>query len=184
LQEVNLAVGEHKSPSFLANEQPFGQIPVLHDGDFRLYESRAIARYLASKHKSEKLYPSDLKKRALVEQWLSVNQSNSGPINDVVAEYFFKPFFTGQNGDASKADALKEKLNKFFDILETHLTSNKYFAGDEFTLADIVWLPYLQYMTTKCPGFETPFENHPHLKQWWTNVTGRDSWKKAISKGF
>ena len=47
LQPVNFAVGEHKSAEYLAKQQPFGQIPVIWNGDFRLFESRAIAGYAA-----------------------------------------------------------------------------------------------------------------------------------------
>ena len=43
LKTVNMAEGEHKKEPFIS-KQPFGQIPVLEDGDFTLYESRAICR--------------------------------------------------------------------------------------------------------------------------------------------
>lgn len=186
LEEVNLFKGEHKTPTYLAQHQPFGQVPTLYDGTFRLFESRAIARYLADKHKSETLYPSDLKKRAIVEQWLSVNQSNSGPVSDILTEFFFKPAFTGSTGDASKVPEFKKSLDGLFAILEAQLQSHKgkFIVGDDFTLADIVWLANFEYLTTKVKGFETPFENFPKLKQWWQACTARPSWQKAISRGF
>ncbi|KAM1955087.1 hypothetical protein ACFX16_024685 [Malus domestica] len=46
---IDLFKGEHKSPEFL-KLQPFGQIPVIQDGDYTLYESRAIIRYYAEKY--------------------------------------------------------------------------------------------------------------------------------------
>jgi len=184
MQTIDFAKGEHKSAEYLAKHQPFGQVPVLYDGDFRIFESRAIARYVASKHQNDSLYPADLKKRAIVEQWLSVNQSNAGPISAVVGEFFFGPMFTGQAGDSNKIPAMKEALNKLFDILEAQLKTTKFLAGENFTLADLVWLPYLDYMTTKCAGFETPFEGHAHLKAWYASCTSRASWKKATEKGF
>ncbi|KAJ6752716.1 GLUTATHIONE S-TRANSFERASE RHO [Salix koriyanagi] len=49
LVHVDLDSGEQKLPEFLL-KQPFGQVPVVEDGDFRLYESRAIIRYYAAKY--------------------------------------------------------------------------------------------------------------------------------------
>jgi glutathione S-transferase len=184
LQTINFGAGEHKAPEYLAKHQPFGQIPVLYDGDFRIFESRAIAKYVADNSKNDTLYPADLKKRALVEQWLSVNQSNSSPITNIVVEFFFGPAFYGKTADATKTPALKEALNKLFDILEAQLKTSKFIAGDEFTLADIVWLPYLHYLTANCPGFENVFDGHSHLKAWWQACTTRASWKKATASGF
>lgn len=73
VETIDLSKGEHKSPAYLENNQPFGQIPVLFDGEYRLFESRAIIRYIATKHWADSIYPSDPFKRGLVEQWLSVN---------------------------------------------------------------------------------------------------------------
>lgn len=57
---VNLLADEHKKPAFLA-KQPFGKIPVLEDDGFFVYESRAIAKYIAKKYEGQgtKLIPAD-----------------------------------------------------------------------------------------------------------------------------
>ncbi|KAI9100185.1 hypothetical protein K1719_024403 [Acacia pycnantha] len=71
LIHVDLNRGEHKSPDFLLR-QPFGQVPVVEDGDFRLYESRAIIRYYAAKYadRGPDLLGKTLEERAMVDQWL------------------------------------------------------------------------------------------------------------------
>ncbi|KAJ7965048.1 Glutathione S-transferase [Quillaja saponaria] len=48
---VDIFKGEHKDPEFL-KLQPFGVLPLIQDGDYSLYESRAIIRYYAEKYKS------------------------------------------------------------------------------------------------------------------------------------
>ena len=178
---VDLVNGEHKRPEFLAKHHPFGQIPILWDGDFKLFESRAIARYLVTKHKSDALYPTDEKKRALVEQWLSVNQSNNGPVIDIFVEFYINPTFYGKIPDDSKRPGMKEALDKYLAILDAHLSSSKCFVGDDLTLADIFFIPYFQYLVS-CKGFDTAFDAFPHLKAWWETVSARPSWQKVATR--
>ncbi|GBB83253.1 hypothetical protein RclHR1_01000009 [Rhizophagus clarus] len=70
---------EIKTPEYLATKHPFGKIPYLDDGEFHIYESRAIARYLINKYQgtntSTVLIPSEVQKAALVEQFISVETS-------------------------------------------------------------------------------------------------------------
>lgn len=60
LVTVNFAVKEHKSEAFL-KLQPFGKVPVLEDDGVFIYESRAIAKYIAKKYAGQgtKLIPAD-----------------------------------------------------------------------------------------------------------------------------
>ena len=183
VQAVDLANAEHKSVEYRAKYQPFGQIPAFIDGDYILFESRAIARYIASKHKSEELYPTDLKARGLVEAWLSANQSNNGPIFDILVEFLFGPIFHATVADETKIPALTEKLNNLFNVLETRLSQSKYLAGDQFTLADLSYLGYITYLF-KCKGFENALDGHKHVKAWWEIISNRPSWKKTSSQGF
>ena len=79
---IDVPKGEHKTPEYLAH-QPFGQVPYLKDGDFVLYESRAIGRHVASKYAAQGTPllpdPANFEKTALVEQAISVEQSHFNP---------------------------------------------------------------------------------------------------------
>lgn len=183
LKEIDFGKRENKTPEYIAEKHPFGQIPVLIDGDYTLFESRAIIRYLAAKHHTEAIYPIDLKQRGLVEAWLSVNQSDSGPISDVLGEFYFGPLFRSTTPDEAKRAALTEKLNGLLDILETRLSKSKFLAGEHFTLADLSFLPTLTYLH-QAKGFEAPFEGHKHVKAWFDTISTRPSWKKATAHGF
>ncbi|RHZ70717.1 hypothetical protein CDV55_106055 [Aspergillus turcosus] len=48
---LSLVNGDHQTPEHLARN-PFGKVPVLVDGDLTLFESRAIARYVAQKYRN------------------------------------------------------------------------------------------------------------------------------------
>lgn len=91
---IDFAKGEHKVPSYL-EKQPFGQVPYLDDDGFIVFESRAIARYIALKYKDQgtPLLPdsSDLKGLALLEQAISIESSNFEPFASGIAfEKVFK----------------------------------------------------------------------------------------------
>lgn len=71
LRTLDFATQEHKKPDFL-KLQPFGKVPVLEDDGYFVFESRAIAKYIAKKYAGQgtKLIPdeSDVKAYGLFEQ--------------------------------------------------------------------------------------------------------------------
>ena len=92
---VQTSKNEQKVSSFL-EKQPFGQIPYIDDDGFILFESRAIARYIALKYKDQGTPltpdPSDLKATAVFEQAASVEGSNFDVYAHGLAfEKVFKP---------------------------------------------------------------------------------------------
>ena len=88
LVDVDLRGGEHKKPEFL-RKNPFGQVPVIEDGDVTLADSNAILVYLAGRYdKTGSWYPRDPLAAARVQQWLSVaaGQLAAGPRSDDLAQ--------------------------------------------------------------------------------------------------
>lgn len=79
-----LPPGEHLTDEYEKNVNRFKKIPAIVDNDFKLSESIAIYRYLASEHKiADNWYPKDTKKRAKVDEYLEW-QHVSLKISDVV----------------------------------------------------------------------------------------------------
>jgi len=178
---VDLMKGEHKHPDFIAR-QPFGQIPVLYDDDFCIYESRAIVRYIDESIKSgNSLMPSDAKARGLVEQWISVEMSHYKACDELVFELLFKKLFGYGEADPSKVDASSKNYHSTLAILEKHLEHSKFLVGDHFSIADLVYLPYTEYLLS-LDAFKNVFDKYPHVKKWWHEISSRPSWKKATGK--
>lgn len=180
LVTVNLSAGEHKKPEFLAL-QPFGVIPVMKDGDFKLFESRAIARYIATKNegKGTALYGKTLHEKALVEQWLEVESQNySPPMSAVVGQLVFAKF-KGMTTDEAVVKANYEKLEKVLDIYEEHLSKNEYLAGNFFSLADLSHLPYTHYLINVAKRGEA-ITCRKHVNAWWEKISSRPSWKQVL----
>jgi len=169
----------NRTPDYLAR-QPFGQIPVLEHDDFRLYESRAICRYLDQVLPGVSLTPSNPQQRATMEQWISIETSNFTPhAMTLIYQLVFHPT-RGLATDAQKVEEGKAKLVPTLDILEKHLGSRAYLAGEQFTLADIGYLPYIEYLFAGNVGHL--ISSRYHLNAWWERSCHRSSWKQATGK--
>ena len=120
-------------PEYLALN-PMAQVPVLIDGDFVLWESNTIVRYLAGAYGGEALLPTEPKARALVERWMDWQAT------DLNASW--KPAFHALRRGASATPeaiaASKTAWNKAIGKLDQQLAkTGAYVAGDAFTAADI-----------------------------------------------
>ena len=153
--DVDLANGEHKSPSFLA-KNPFGSVPVLEDGELMLSDSNAIMVYLALKHDtSGKWYPRDPVVAANVQRWLSVAAGPlfQGPFSARLHKVFGAPV------DHTKAKATAEQL---FAIMDQHLVDREFFVAGWPTIADLALYSY----TAHAPEGEVSLEPYPRLRRW------------------
>lgn len=135
---VNLMEGEQGSEKFLAIN-PVGKVPALRDGDFCLFESNAIARYLAAKAHSD-LLPSELQVRALVDQWMEyVSHHIMNAVGKIVFNTHFYKMMNAERDERSLAEG-KEWLNKYLKVVDQHLQNKEFFLGDSMTLADIAFI--------------------------------------------
>jgi glutathione S-transferase len=172
---VDVPKGEHKLPAHVAR-QPFGQIPAIEDDGFAMFESRAICRYLSSKA-NDQLTPKDAKARALMEQWISVEQSNFSPN----AMKFIYQFVFGRPQEQAVLDGANGMLEKTFAAISKPLEKNTFLTGDQFTIADIGYMPYLEYLMKAPPAKET-FEKYPPVVAWWNRISERPSWRKVTGR--
>ena len=86
----------------------------------------------------------------------------------------------GGQPDLAIVDAAKKELGPVFDILDKHLATSTYMAGTDFTLADIGYMPYVEYLFASGEG--ELVTAHKHVAAWWNRVSERPSWKKATGK--
>lgn len=176
---LDFAKADHKQPAHLAR-QPFGQVPAIDDDGFILYESRAIARYLDETLPGTKLTPSSAKERALMEQWISVEASNfTPPAMKVIFQSLFNPMFGKAIDEAVVAEG-REATNKVVEILDRHLAGKDFFVGSQFTLADICYMPYVDYLFVAKHG--DLITNHKNMAAWWNRVSELKSWRIATGK--
>ncbi len=178
-QLVDLMKGAQKSPEFLAL-QPFGVVPVLDDNGFVLYESRAIIRYLDQTLSGPSLTPSDAKARAVMEQFISVEQSYFSPGSaKVFMQMLFMPMM-GKEPDMAVVEQGKGELTRALDVLARHLENNEYLAPTGFSLAEISYLPYIEYLFAAKAG--DLITSRAPVAAWWERISSRPSWKKVAGR--
>ncbi|AEI62251.1 glutathione S-transferase family protein [Corallococcus macrosporus] len=178
LVSVDLTKGEHKASAHV-ERHPFGVIPVFEDDDgFRLYESRAIIRYLDRKLPGASLTPSDVHAYARMEQFISVEQSYFSPAAmKVIWERLFKKFLGGGAPDEARIQEGLEGVERVFGIIEPVLGRQQYLAGDSFSLAELTWMPYMEFFVAA--GGAELVARHPNVAAWWERVRSRPSWKQV-----
>ncbi|CAL9218318.1 unnamed protein product, partial [Arabidopsis halleri] len=118
---VDWLAGEAKTKIFLSTLNPFGEVPVLEDGDLKLFGTNlAMTRYLAEQYKDvgTNLLPDDLKKRAIVSMWMEVDTNQFLPIaSTLIKELIIKPY-QGLATDVTSVQENKEKLSEILNIYE------------------------------------------------------------------
>ncbi|MCL7026412.1 hypothetical protein MKW94_013936 [Papaver nudicaule] len=177
---VDFMNGEHKQPEFL-KLQPFGFVPAIQDGDFTLYESRAIIRYYAEKYKAQgtDLLGKTIEERGVVEQWVEVESQNYyPPIYNLVLQLLYHPKM-GLPIDEKLMAESEEKLGKVLDIYEDRLSKSKYLAGDFYSLADLAHLPFTHYLVNDI-GKAYMIKDRKHVSAWWDDITSRSAWKQVL----
>ncbi|CAF1781714.1 unnamed protein product [Brassica oleracea var. botrytis] len=176
---IDLDTLEQKRPEHLLR-QPFGQVPAIEDGDFKLFESRAIARYYATKYSDQgtNLLGKSLEHRAIVDQWADVEVGYFNVlVHPLVMNLVIKPRL-GEECDAALVEELKVKLGVVLDIYDNQLASNRFLAGDEFTMADLTHMPAMGYLMRT--DINRIVKDRANMNRWWEEVTARPAWKKLM----
>lgn len=142
------------TPEYLALN-PNAMIPVIQDGDFILWESNSIIRYLATRYGEEALYPLEAQARARVDQWIDWQASDLNRSWSYTFMSLVRHSPLHQSPEALAAG--QAEWSRYMGILDQQLArTGAFVAGERFTLADIpVGLSVNRW-------FGTPFER-PHL---------------------
>ncbi|WP_437620525.1 glutathione S-transferase family protein [Sorangium sp. So ce1151] len=159
LVDIDLKNGAQRTPEFLS-KNAFGQVPVIEDGDLTLADSNAILVYLATRYDpSGRWLPRDAVAAANVQRWLSVAAGRlfAGPGTARLANVF------GIKLDHERARAIAVEL---FAVLDKHLATQRFLAGDAPTIADIAMYTY----TAHAPEGGVSLDPYPHVRAWLARV--------------
>jgi glutathione S-transferase len=156
---MDIFAGEAGTESFRA-QNPFGRVPFLVEGDFRLAESNAILTYLA---RGSPFWPDDSREQARALQWMFFEQ-NQLELGLGVSRYFLK-FRPDHPGAQEAVAAQRARGTAALHILEHHLTGHD-FATARYSIADIALYGY----THVAPEGGFPLDDHPAIRRWLARV--------------
>jgi glutathione S-transferase len=157
-----------KTPEYL-RLNPNALVPVIEDGDFVLWESNVIVRYLCAKHSPGQLYPSDLRERFEAERWMDWQQTTFNPASRQGFWQLIRTAPEQRNAQAiSDSNAAVEAL---LATLDAQLGRHAFVAGDRFTMADMV----LGCEAHRWFGLPQPRESWPNVERWYQGLRARQA---------
>lgn len=166
------------------SRHPFGKMPVIEHGDFMLYETQAILRYLDRALPTPSLTPADIKAAARMDQAMNVSDWYlfQGVANVIVFQRVVGPRLMGLSPDeAAIADAMPKALIVFGELARL-LGEQDFFAGD-LSLADLMLAPQIDFFAG-LPEWELLMGPHANLRAWHARMRARlcmqaTTWEKV-----
>ena len=175
--DAGMQFGRNDEPGYLAMN-PTGRVPTLVDGDFVLWESNSIIRYLALQYGQDgTLYPADPKLRAGVDRWLDWTLSTLQPAERPVFWTYVRT--PPAERDIVRLDAETAVVARLWRVIDAQLQGRDHLEGDSFTLADLVLGAYAR----RWYGIEE-LPDRPalaNLERWYTRLTERAGFRKYVA---
>ncbi|MGK2897307.1 MAG: glutathione S-transferase family protein [Burkholderiaceae bacterium] len=140
---VDMAAREHRSPAYRALN-PYGRVPTLVDDGFVLCESTAILDYLEARFPAPALVPADMQGRALVAMHMKLCDLQMARQTGIII--FPKRFLPPARWNNDAMALARAEIEDHLAILETQLAGRSYLVADAYSLADLCYTPFLQFL--------------------------------------
>jgi glutathione S-transferase len=163
---VDMAARKHRDPAYLALN-PYGRVPTLENDGFVLYESTAILNYLETIHPNPALVPTDPRERAHVDMHMKLCDLQM--TRQTATIIFPKRFLPKDRWNITAMSTAKTEIDKHLGTLEAELKGKTYLVAEKFTLADLCYLPFVEFL----PLMEV--EPPPAVAAWVERLLARPS---------
>jgi glutathione S-transferase len=176
---VDLVKGEQKAPEYAALN-PNMRMPTLRDGDYVLWESHAIAQYLAGKKPESGLLPKDERARLDVTRWQFWDACHWDPACAILLfENVAKPMVL-KSGEPDPAALAKgaESFERAATVLDGQLKGRKFVTGETLTVADFSLGAPLNYAEMA----RLPIEPYREIKRWYAGLRALPAWQKTLGQ--
>ena len=174
--DAGMAFGQNDKPEYLAMN-PNGRVPTLVDGDYVLWESNSIMRYLNLAYGGGyQIYPLAPKARAGVDRWLDWTLSTLQPVDRPVFWALVRTPIEKRDMVAIQKDADAEAAQ--WRIVEAQLATRRFIEGNDFTIADIALGAYARRWFG-VEGITKP--RLPHLERWFAEFAARPGFAEFVA---
>ena len=179
---VDIMKDESHTPEFLSLN-PNGKIPAIIDPDgpdgkpLGLFESGAILLYLADK--SGKFIPADAAQRWETIQWVFFQMASIGPMFGQVG--FFHKFAGKEFADKRPLERYVVESKRLLDVLDARLDGRQWIMGDDYTIADIATLGWVNNLITFYEARElVEFDRYAHVAAWLERGLARPAVQRGL----
>ncbi|MGM4927882.1 glutathione S-transferase family protein [Tardiphaga sp. 619_E2_N8_5] len=174
--DAGMQFGRNSEADYLAMN-PNGRVPTLVQGDFVLWESNSIMRYVALAYgATSRLYPSTPKVRAGMERWLDWTLTTLQPAE--------RPLFWGlvrtpvADRDMAALQKAADANALLWEMVDRQLSRQTWMEGDDFSLADIAIGCYARRWFG-VEGVTRPAL--PHLQRWYQAISVRPGFQTYVA---
>jgi glutathione S-transferase len=175
--EVGGSLGGLETPDFMSLN-PNGRIPVLEDNGLIVWESHTIIRYLAATYGADFLWPADPKTRSLADRWMDWMLATLQPTFMNLFWGFFRA--PERNRDMEAVETARTQCGKHFAILDAHLQTRPFVAGECLSMGDIPAATSLfRYFEM---GLSAP--ELPNVRAWYERLSARAAYRAAVMIPF
>jgi glutathione S-transferase len=174
--DAGMAFGKNNEPPYLAMN-PNGRVPTLVDGDYVLWESNSVMRYLCLAYgQGSPIYPQAPQQSAGVDRWLDWTLSTLQPVDRPVFWALVRTPPEKRDMVAIQKDADAESVQ--WRIVDAQLATRAFIEGEQFTIADIAIGAYARRWFG-VEGVTKP--KLPNLERWFGQISERPGFIKFIA---
>jgi len=162
---------------------PFMKIPALRHGDFTIYETDAINRYVDEAFPGPSLQPEGLTNRARMNQIISM--ADSYGYRTLVWDIYVEAISNPRDGlptDEARVALAFPRAKTLLSALSGLVADHPYLTGNAPSLADFHLAPQFGYFVEAKEGRDLLAE-YPNLSAWWDRITALPAWKAAAAEG-
>ena len=188
--DAGLAYGVVNDAAYAA-QNPNRLVPLLQDGDYTLWESNVIVRYLCARYGGrapaqgaglagggpgalEALYPEDLQRRFDAERWMDWQQTTLNPAGSPAFKQLFRT--PPEQRQPALIEASRAAMAPLVDLLNTHLATRTWLLGQHFTMADIP----VACDVHRWWGLPLPTPQAPHVQRWFNAILARPATRGVL----
>jgi glutathione S-transferase len=157
---------------------PTGLVPTLQEGDFSLWESNAILRYLGQVHAAgSPLWPEQARARATIDHWMDAQQTL---LNRPMSAVFWGLVRTQPDQrDLNAVAAAIEETARAWRMIDAKLSRHAFIAGADFSLCDIPWGVHAhRWFGMDYQGLVRP--EMPALRAWYDRLCRRAAYQRHV----
>jgi len=167
---------DNKTAEFL-KKNPNGQVPTMDTPEGPVWESNAMAKYVARKGNDSGLYGTNDYETTIIDQWIEFYRSRL----ELPLEILVYPLYGWEKYNQEAHDKAKKDITVAFGVLNGVLNGRQYVVGNRPTLVECIMIPLLSrgFSFIFEQEFLTPF---PNVVQWFKRCVTLPEFKSVLGE--